>query len=132
MYQHSNEVIFVIPHISPIPSLMNQLPEIFSSNKTPQVVLEPVVRTGMEALKASGRNGRLFVFHSSLPSAQATGLLKNRLDSKLLGTDKEKVGPSVNVDLLGLGWCLLLYRNGNVDFIGFFFNLLSVIYVLLL
>ncbi len=45
----------------------------------------------MEALKAAGRNGRLFVFHSSLPSAQATGLLKNRLDTKLLGTDKEKV-----------------------------------------
>ena len=45
----------------------------------------------MEALKAAGRNGRLFVFHSSLPSAQATGMLKNRLDTKLLGTDKEKV-----------------------------------------
>lgn len=72
-------------------SLMAQLPEIFSSNKTPQVVLEPVVRAGMEALRAAGRNGRLFVFHSSLPSAQATGMLKNRLDAKLLGTDKEKV-----------------------------------------
>ena len=63
----------------------------FSSNKALQVVLEPVVRVGMEALKAAGRNGRLFVFHSSLPSAQATGILKNRLDAKLLGTDKEKV-----------------------------------------
>lgn len=72
-------------------SLMSQLPDIFANNKTPQVVLEPVVRAGMEALKAAGRNGRLFVFHSSLPSAQATGMLKNRLDTKLLGTDKEKV-----------------------------------------
>lgn len=70
---------------------MSQLPDIFANNKTPQVVLEPVVRAGMEALKAAGRNGRLFVFHSSLPSAQATGMLKNRLDTKLLGTDKEKV-----------------------------------------
>ena len=70
---------------------MSQLPDIFAANKTPQVVLEPVVRAGMEALKAAGRNGRLFVFHSSLPSAQATGMLKNRLDTKLLGTDKEKV-----------------------------------------
>ena len=63
----------------------------FSSNKTPQVILEPVVRAGMEALKAAGRNGRLFIFHSSLPTAQAPGTLKNRLDLKLLGTDKEKV-----------------------------------------
>ena len=63
----------------------------FSTNKTPQVILEPVVRAGMEALKAAGRNGRLFIFHSSLPTAQAPGTLKNRLDLKLLGTDKEKV-----------------------------------------
>ena len=49
------------------------------------------MRAGMEALKASGRNGRLFVFHSSLPTAHAPGSLKNRVDTKLLGTDKEKV-----------------------------------------
>ena len=73
------------------PSLLSQLCEMFSSNKTPQVILEPVVRAGMEALKAAGRNGRLFIFHSSLPTAQAPGTLKNRLDLKLLGTDKEKV-----------------------------------------
>lgn len=30
------------------------------------------------------------VFHSSLPSAEAPGKLKNRDDRKLLGTDKEK------------------------------------------
>jgi protein transport protein SEC24 len=70
---------------------MSQLPDIFSNNKTQQVVLEPVLRAGMEALKAAGRNGRLFVFHSSLPTQPSTGVLKNRLDSKLLGTDKEKV-----------------------------------------
>jgi len=44
----------------------------------------------MEALKAAGRSGRLFVFHSSLPTAQGPGTLKNRVDSKLLGTEKEK------------------------------------------
>ena len=49
----------------------------------------------MEALKASGRNGRLFVFHSSLPTAQAPGSLKNRVDTKLFGTDKEKVAVDV-------------------------------------
>ena len=78
---------------------MSQLPDIFASNKTPQVVLEPVVRAGMEALKAAGRNGRLFVFHSSLPSAQSTGLLKNRLDSKLLGTEKEKVRDGLKISM---------------------------------
>ena len=72
-------------------SFLSQLPDLFASNKMSQVILEPVVRVGMEALRASGRNGRLFVFHSSLPTAPGPGVLKNRLDPKLLGTDKEKV-----------------------------------------
>lgn len=90
--QHNTQttLTFYLPY--PSLSLMSQLPDIFSSNKTQQVVLEPVVRAGMEALKAARRNGRLFVFHSSLPSQPTTGMLKNRLDTKLLGTDKEKVG----------------------------------------
>ena len=72
-------------------SLMSQLSATFTGSRSPQVILEPVVRAGMEALKAAERNGRLFVFHSSLPTAQAPGSLKNRVDTKLLGTDKEKV-----------------------------------------
>ena len=79
-----------LPSLPPSYSLLSQLPEMFSNNKTPQVILEPVVRAGMEALKAAGRSGRLFVFHSSLPTAQGPGTLKNRVDSKLLGTEKEK------------------------------------------
>lgn len=35
--------------------------------------------------------GKLFVFHSTLPIAEAPGKLKSRDDRKLLGTDKEKV-----------------------------------------
>lgn len=35
--------------------------------------------------------GKLFIFHSSLPTAEAPGKLKNRDDKKLLNTDKEKV-----------------------------------------
>ena len=42
--------------------------------------------------QAAGRNGRIFVFHSGLPSHEAPGVLRNRLDPKLLGTEKEKVG----------------------------------------
>lgn len=41
-------------------------------------------------LKASNRAGKLLIFHSSLPIAEAPGKLKNRDDRKLLGTDKEK------------------------------------------
>ena len=70
---------------------MSQLPGTFAGTRSPQVILEPVVRAGMEALRAAERNGRLFVFHSSLPTAHAPGSLKNRVDTKLLGTDKEKV-----------------------------------------
>ena len=44
----------------------------------------------MEGLKAAECCGKLLIFHSSLPSAQAPGQLINRDDRKLLGTDKEK------------------------------------------
>jgi protein transport protein SEC24 len=71
-------------------SLLSQLPQMFSGVRPSEVILEPAVRAGLEALKAAQRNGRLFVFHTGLPSAQAPGQLKNRLDAKLLGTDKEK------------------------------------------
>ena len=32
-------------------SLMSQLSTMFSGNRTPQVILEPVIRAGMEAIK---------------------------------------------------------------------------------
>ena len=40
--------------------------------------------------QAANCSGRLFVFHSSLPSGPAPGQLKNRDDRKVLGSDKEK------------------------------------------
>lgn len=40
--------------------------------------------------KASDCPGKLIVFHSSLPIAEAPGKLKNRDDRKVLGTEKEK------------------------------------------
>lgn len=40
--------------------------------------------------------GKLFIFHSSLPTAEAPGKLRNRDDKKLLGTDKEKVCSAVS------------------------------------
>ena len=41
--------------------------------------------------QAADCSGKLYVFHASLPIAEAPGKLKNRDDRKLLGTDKEKV-----------------------------------------
>jgi len=54
-------------------------------------VLGPVIQAGLDALKSAGRAGKLFIFHSSLPSSEAPGKLKGRDDRNLLGTEKEKV-----------------------------------------
>lgn len=42
-------------------------------------------------LQAAECAGKLFIFHTSLPVAEAPGKLKNRDDKKLINTDKEKV-----------------------------------------
>ncbi|XP_065891062.1 protein transport protein Sec24D-like isoform X2 [Dysidea avara] len=71
-------------------TLFSQLPTMFAHNKESQVVLGPVVKAGLEALKAAGRPGKLFVFHSSLSTGSLPGALKNREDTKVFGSDKEK------------------------------------------
>ncbi|CAJ0964860.1 unnamed protein product [Ranitomeya imitator] len=50
----------------------------------------PVIQAGMEAEKAAECAGKLFIFHSSLPTAEAPGKLKNRDDRRVINTDKEK------------------------------------------
>jgi len=54
-------------------------------------MLGPTIEAGVDALRSMGRAGKLFVFHTSLPTMEAPGQLTNREDRKLLGTDKEKV-----------------------------------------
>uniref|UniRef100_A0A8C9WL83 SEC24 homolog C, COPII coat complex component n=1 Tax=Scleropages formosus TaxID=113540 RepID=A0A8C9WL83_SCLFO len=73
-----------------INSLLDQIPEIFADTRETETVFGPVVQAGLEALKAADCAGKLFIFHSSLPIAEAPGKLKNREDKKLVGTDKEK------------------------------------------
>ena len=51
-------------------------------------------------LTPANRTGKLFIFHSSLPVAEAPGKLKSRDDRKLLGTDKEKVRKYVAILIL--------------------------------
>lgn len=74
-----------------VDSLMELVPMQFDETRRTETVLGPAIQAGMEALKAANCSGKLFVFHTSLPIAEAPGKLKNRDDRKLLGTEKEKV-----------------------------------------
>ncbi|KAL1517226.1 hypothetical protein ABEB36_001019 [Hypothenemus hampei] len=73
-----------------IDALMDQIPQMFAETKETEIVLLPAILAGLEALKASETTGKLLVFHSTLPTAECPGKLRNRDDRKLLGTDKEK------------------------------------------
>ncbi|MEJ1288545.1 hypothetical protein NN561_019576 [Cricetulus griseus] len=73
-----------------ITSLLDKIPEMFADTRETETVFAPVIQAGMEALKAAECAGKLFLFHTSLPIAEAPGKLKNRDDRKLLNTDKEK------------------------------------------
>jgi len=73
-----------------VDSLLDMIPNLFSETRETDVILGPVVQAGMEALKAANVSGKVFIFHSSLPIAEAPGKLKNREDRKLLATEKEK------------------------------------------
>lgn len=68
-----------------IEALLDTLPSMFQENKETDLLLGPVVEAGIEALKTAERAGKLFVFHSNLPTALAPGQLKMRDDKKLLG-----------------------------------------------
>lgn len=71
---------------------LRDIRQTFAESRVTETILGPVVKVGLEALRAAERNGKLFVFHTSLPTVEAPGKLKNREDRKVLGTDKEKVG----------------------------------------
>jgi len=73
-----------------IDTLLSQIPLLFAESKETELVLGPVIQAGLDALKSSDRAGRLYIFHTGLPCAEAPGKIKNRDDRKLLGTEKEK------------------------------------------
>lgn len=73
-----------------IDALMEQIPKMFVDTKETETILYPAIQAGLEALKASNCAGKLLIFNSTLPIAEAPGKLKNRDDRKLLGTEKEK------------------------------------------
>ncbi|XP_045687172.1 protein transport protein Sec24D [Phyllostomus hastatus] len=107
-YQESQSVIH---------DLLDQIPEMFADSSENETVFAPVVQAGMEALKAAECPGKLFIFHSSLPTAEAPGKLKNRDDKKLINTDKEKtlfqpqsgVYDALARDCVAHGCCVTLF-----------------------
>lgn len=107
-YQESQAVIH---------NLLDQIPEMFADSGENETVFAPVVQAGMEALKAAECPGKLFIFHSALPTAEAPGKLKNRDDKKLINTDKEKTlfQPQSSVygalarDCVAHGCCVTLF-----------------------
>ncbi|XP_053317402.1 protein transport protein Sec24D isoform X2 [Spea bombifrons] len=110
---------------SVIHNLLGQIPEMFADTNESETVFAPVIQAGIEALKAADCAGKLFIFHSSLPTAEAPGKLKNRDDRKLINTDKEKTlfMPQNNVyehlakDCVAAGCCvdLFLFPNQYAD-----------------
>ncbi|XP_041830660.1 protein transport protein Sec24C isoform X2 [Melanotaenia boesemani] len=108
-----------------IESLLDQIPEMFADTRETETVFGPVIQAGLEALKAADCAGKLFVFHTSLPIAEAPGKLKNREDKKLIGTDKEKslfqpqagFYNSLAKECVAQGCCvdLFLFPNQYVD-----------------
>ncbi|XP_063290737.1 protein transport protein Sec24C isoform X2 [Pelobates fuscus] len=106
-------------------SLLDQIPELFADTRETETVFAPVVQAGLEALKAADCAGKLFVFHTTLPIAEAPGKLKNRDDKKLVNTDKEKTlfQPQTNFynslaqECVAQGCCvdLFLFPNQFLD-----------------
>ncbi|XP_061664267.1 protein transport protein Sec24D isoform X2 [Syngnathoides biaculeatus] len=71
-------------------NLLNQIPDMFTDTNESETVFAPVIQAAVEAFKEAECSGKLFIFHSSMPTAEAPGKLKNRDDKKLVNTDKEK------------------------------------------
>ncbi|XP_034413250.1 protein transport protein Sec24D [Cyclopterus lumpus] len=80
-YQESKAVIY---------NLLDQIPDMFAETNESETVFVPVIQAGVEAFKAAECSGKLFIFQSSMPTAEAPGKLKNRDDKKLVNTEKEK------------------------------------------
>ncbi|KAM6390302.1 LOW QUALITY PROTEIN: protein transport protein Sec24C [Pluvialis apricaria] len=108
-----------------IASLLDQIPEMFADTRETETVFAPVIQAGLEALKAAECAGKLFIFHTSLPVAEAPGKVKNRDDKKLINTDKEKTlfqpqtsfYNSLAKDCVAQGCCvdLFLFPNQYLD-----------------
>ncbi|XP_023212739.1 protein transport protein Sec24C-like [Centruroides sculpturatus] len=110
---------------SVIETLMEEIPLMFADSRETETILGPVIQAGLEALKAADCSGKLLIFHTTLPIAEAPGKLKNRDDRKLLGSEKEKtiLTPqttfynNLGQDCVAAGCCvdLFLFPNAFID-----------------
>ncbi|KAM5192046.1 protein transport protein Sec24D isoform 2-T3 [Mantella aurantiaca] len=110
---------------SVINNLLGQIPDMFAETNESNTVFAPVIQAGMEALKAAECAGKLFIFHSSFPTAEAPGKLKNRDDKRLINTDKEKslflpqsnIYENVAKECVAAGCCvdLFLFPSSYID-----------------
>ncbi|XP_051284770.1 protein transport protein Sec24D isoform X2 [Dicentrarchus labrax] len=108
-----------------ISNLLDQIPDMFADTNESETVFAPVIQAGVEAFKAAECSGKLFIFHSSMPTAEAPGKLKNRDDKKLVNTEKEKtlfqpqkgVYEQLSKDCVAQGCCvdLFLFPSQYVD-----------------
>ncbi|KAI8911354.1 Sec23/Sec24 trunk domain-containing protein [Powellomyces hirtus] len=89
MFVPLNAGFLVDPHESRavIENLLDTLTTIFEGNRTHEPALGAAVQAAHAALKGTG--GKISVFHTMLPTF-GPGLLKNREDAKLFGTEKER------------------------------------------
>ncbi|KAM6959869.1 protein transport protein Sec24D [Tautogolabrus adspersus] len=115
-YEESRAVIF---------NLLDQIPDMFADTNESETVFAPVIQAGVEAFKAADCSGKLFIFQSSIPTAEAPGKLKNRDDKKLVNTEKEKtlfqpqkgVYEQLSKECVAQGCCvdLFLFPSQYVD-----------------
>ncbi|XP_045919744.1 protein transport protein Sec24D [Micropterus dolomieu] len=108
-----------------ISNLLDQIPDMFADTNESETVFAPVIQAGIEAFKAAECSGKLFIFHSSIPTAEAPGKLKNRDDKKLVNTEKEKtlfqpqkgVYEQLSKECVAQGCCvdLFLFPSQYVD-----------------
>ncbi|XP_022614538.1 protein transport protein Sec24D [Seriola dumerili] len=106
-------------------NLLDQIPDMFADTNESETVFAPVIQAGVEAFKAAECSGKLFIFHSSMPTAEAPGKLKNRDDKKLVNTEKEKtlfqpqkgVYEQLSKDCVAQGCCvdLFLFPSQYID-----------------
>lgn len=108
-----------------IDCLMEQIPQMYISEPSGEVLFGPVVQAGLEALKNANCAGKLLIFHSTLPTCDAPGKLEKRDGQKLLGTEKQKsvltpqnpLYKKLAEDCVAAGCCvdLFLFPNDYID-----------------
>ncbi|XP_072342002.1 protein transport protein Sec24C-like isoform X2 [Scyliorhinus torazame] len=73
-----------------INSLLDKIPLLFADSLEGEVVFGPVIQAGLEALKTAECWGKLFLFHTSLPTTKAPGELRKHNDNRIISTNREQ------------------------------------------